>query len=112
MTSPDSRLLEVAEEQLRWIRAAAIPEVRRTIAAALDSVERRRAYELHDGSRTGVEVSVAAKVPQQTLSRWTREWRNLGIANEVTTSKGIRIRHLMSLSALGIPIEGAAGENN
>jgi hypothetical protein len=39
---------------------------------------------------------------KQSVSNWTRRWRDLGIAYE--TEKG-RIRHLVSLDALGIPVE-------
>ena len=34
MSEVDAALLEVAEEQLRWTRAAAIPAVRQTISSA------------------------------------------------------------------------------
>jgi hypothetical protein len=110
MSNLDITLLEVAEEQLRWTRAAAMPQVRLAVEAALGNVDRRRAYELLDGIRTSTEVAKGAGVPKTTLSRWTRDWRNLGIANEVSTTKGARIRHLVSLAALDIPIEDVAGE--
>jgi len=110
VSEANAALLEVAEEQLRWTRAAAIPQVRGTVETALGTVDRRRAYELLDGVRTSTEVADGAGVPKTTLSGWTRDWRNLGIANEVPTPKGVRIRHLISLAALGIPIEDAARE--
>lgn len=97
--------LEVAEEQLRWLRAAAIPSVRETVAAVLTATKQRQAFELCDGKRTSTEVAAKAKVPKTTLSRWTGQWRHLGIANEVSTPNGTRIKHLISLEALGLDLK-------
>ena len=96
------RHLEVAEEQLYWLRAAAIPQVRNTVEAALTSSKERKAFELCDGDRTSTEVGKAVGVPKTTLSGWTRKWRNLGIAYETDERK---IRHLTSLAALELPLE-------
>ncbi len=97
--------LEVAEEQLRWLRAAAIPSVRDTVEGVLVTTKQRKAFELCDGKRTSTEVAKKAGVPKTTLSGWTGQWRHLGIANEVPTPKGTRIRHLISLEALGLSVE-------
>ncbi len=94
--------LEVAEEQLRWLRAAALPQVRETIEAALTKTEMRRAFELCDGNHTGAQVAKAAGVSPQSISNWTKRWRNLGIAYEI---EGGAIRHLVSLESLEIPLE-------
>lgn len=97
-----ARLVEAAEEQLRWQRAAVLPQVRETILQALRTTQARRAYELCDGSRSATEVASALGTNKQNVSRWTRRWRDLGIAYE---TGGRRIRHLVSLDALGIRVE-------
>jgi biotin operon repressor len=107
MNDVDAALLKVAEEQLRWVRAAAMPDVRQTISAALQNSEQRRAFELCDGSRSGPEVAKAVGVSRQSISNWSTAWRQLGIAYDVEDRK---IRHLVSLAALGIPIEASTGE--
>jgi biotin operon repressor len=107
MSDVDAALLKVAEEQLRWTRAAAMPGVRQTILTALPRIEQRKAFELCDGSRGGPEVAKAVGVSRQSISNWSTAWRQIGIAYEVEDR---RIRHLISLSALGIPIEVQAGE--
>jgi hypothetical protein len=106
-----AHLLRITEEQLHWQRAAAIPQVRVTIEAALATTKERKAFELCDGERTSTEIGKSVGVPKATLSGWTRNWRNLGIANEVATGKGTRIKRLISLAALGISVEakGSAG---
>jgi hypothetical protein len=106
-----TRQLAVVEEQLHWLRAAAIPQVRVSVEAALTTTKERKAFELCDGERTSTDVGKSVGVPKTTLSGWTRNWRNLGIANEIATEHGTRIKRLISLAALGIPIEtkGSAG---
>jgi Helix-turn-helix domain len=95
-------LLAVAEEQLRWLRAAALSRVRETIDAALPKSEMRRAFELCNGNRTGAQLAKAVGVSPQSISNWTKRWRNLGIAYEV---EGGAIRHLVSLESLELPME-------
>jgi hypothetical protein len=92
----------VAEEQLRWQRAAVLPEVRRTVQGALSNTRLRRAYELCDGNRTYREIAAEVGASSGSVTNWTRRWRDLGIAYE--TSDG-RIRHLVSLDALGLSVE-------
>jgi hypothetical protein len=89
-------------EQLRWLRAAAMPSVRETVAAALNTTQLRQAYELCDGTRKSNEVAAKVGISKQAFSSWTRRWRNLGIAYEVEER---RIRHLISLAALELPLE-------
>jgi hypothetical protein len=95
-------MLALAGEQFRWLRAAAMPGVRVTVAAALGTTQLRRAYELCDGTRKSNEVASEVGISKQAFSAWTRRWRNLGIAYEIEAR---RIKHLISLSALEIPVE-------
>jgi DNA-directed RNA polymerase specialized sigma24 family protein len=95
-------LLEAAHEQLRWIRAASIPQVRATLETVLDSTEKRKVYEMCDGETSSKEIADALDVPKTTISTWTREWRNLGLASE---AKGRSIKHLASPSALSLKLE-------
>lgn len=102
MSATEDALLVVAEEQLRWLRAAAMPQVRETVDAALSKAEMRRAFELYNGKRTGAEIAKAVGVSPQSISNWTKRWRNLGIAFEV---EGGANCHLVSLESLELPLE-------
>jgi hypothetical protein len=97
-----AELLETSNEQLRWQRAAFIPEVRRTIEGALTTTQLRRAYEMCDGDTAGTAIAAAVGASQASISGWMKRWRDLGIAHEV---EGRRTKHLVSLSSLGIPVE-------
>jgi hypothetical protein len=97
-----AELLAVAQEQLRWQRAAVLPDVRKTIETALTTTQLRRAFEMCDGSTASGDIAKAVGTSPQSMSGWTRRWRDLGIAYEV---EGRRVKHLMTLAALGLPIE-------
>jgi hypothetical protein len=82
-------LLATAQEQLRWQRASVLPEVRKTIERALTTTQLRRAYELCDGTKPSGEIASAVGTSPQSMSGWTRRWRDLGIAYEI---EGRRIK--------------------
>jgi hypothetical protein len=102
-TTPDLlvRLIAVAEEQLRWQRAASLPSVRATVAATLTTEQLTRAFEMCDGTAASKKIAAAVGASKQIFSDWTRRWRDLGIAYEVS---GRKIKHLASLKSLGIQI--------
>ncbi len=106
MTDSDWALLAVSEEQLRWLRAAAIPQVRKTIASALETKQKREAFELCDGKTTVTAIAKKVDVSQPTVSRWTIAWQHLGIVYE----GGGGIAHLISLKALGLGLEVENGD--
>lgn len=97
-----ARLVDIAEEQLRWQRAAALPAVRATVESTLSTEQLRRAYEMCDGKTASNDIAAAVKTSKQSFSGWTRRWRDIGIAYEV--SPGRKIQHLASLGSLGIPV--------
>lgn len=104
MTDRDtlSQLLAIAQEQLRWQRAAVLPAVRETVERTLATSQARQAYELCDGSKASNEVAKAVGTSKGNFSGWTRRWRDVGIAFE---NEARRIQHLTSLKALGIPLD-------
>lgn len=104
---PLERLIAVAEEQLRWQRAAVLPSVRVTVEHALGTETQRKAFELCDGTRASNDVATMVKTSKQNFSGWTRRWRDLGIAYEVMP--GRKIKHLASLKTLGIPTSPPPG---
>lgn len=96
-----AQILATAQEQLRWQRASVLPEVRKTIEATLTTTQLRRAYEMCAGTKTLTEIAKAVGTSQPSMSAWTKRWRDLGIAYD----EGSRVKHLTSLSALGLPVE-------
>ena len=98
-----TQLLDTAQEQLRWLRASVLPDVRATIETTLRTTQMRRAYEICDGKTTSRDIATAVNASPASLSNWTRRWRDLEIAYETVDGP---IKHLVSLAALGISLEG------
>lgn len=97
-----TELVEVAQEQLRWQRAAVLPEVRKTVDQTLTTTQLRKAFELCDGEKSSTDIAKEVKVSKQALSGWTRRWRDLGIAYETPERT---IKHLTTLKSLGLPVD-------
>jgi hypothetical protein len=97
-----TELVEVAQEQLRWQRAAVLPEVRKTVDQTLTTTQLRKAFELCDGAKSSTDIAKEVKVSKQALSGWTRRWRDLGIAYETPERT---IKHLTTLKSLGLPVD-------
>ena len=97
-----ARLVEIAEENFRWQRAAVLPEVRRTVEQTLTTTQLRKAYEMCDGQAQGGDIAKTVAVSPARFSEWARRWRDVGIAYEV---EGKRNKHLTSLKSLGLSIE-------
>lgn len=99
------RIVALLEEQLRWQKAAAMPQVRNTVEAALTTTQLRLVYDLCDGQRTFEQIAKAVGASKGSIGNWTRRWRDMGIAFDRPDG---RIEHLATLAALGIPIEVSA----
>jgi hypothetical protein len=96
-----AELVALGQDQLRWHRAAVLPQVRETVEKALNSTKVREAYELCDGTKTGQEIAKAVGTSQASFSGWNKRWRDLGIAYE----DGGKVKHLASLKSLGLPLK-------
>jgi hypothetical protein len=100
--SEATALLEIMREQLRWQKVAVIPIVKDLVSSVLETAAMRAAYEMCDGRSTVRDIEAATGVSKSTVSSWSRRWRELGLAYE---DDGGRIRHLISLEALGLPVD-------
>lgn len=97
-----AELVGIVREQLLWQRAASIPAVKAALGDTLQTTKMRKAYDLCDGEHTFRQIAAALGVSLGTVSGWSKKWRESGLAFEDSTG---RMRHLISLGALGLPVE-------
>lgn len=97
-----SEILAVSREQLRWIRAANIAQVREGLEATLTSPKMRRAYEAMDGNSTQAEIARKADASEGSVSTWFSQWAALGLTFRNERNRAV---HLVSLQDLGVPID-------
>ncbi len=100
--SPTEQLIAAIEEQTRWLRALALPQVRDSIEQTLTKTVMRKAYEASDGKATVREVADAVGISKSAVAGWWARWRAVGIGIEL---EGGRVRHLISLKDLGLPLD-------
>ncbi|MHA1410593.1 MAG: helix-turn-helix domain-containing protein [Candidatus Odinarchaeia archaeon] len=72
--------------------------------STLNSDEKILAYSLSDGENTSREIANIVNVSYSTVSRWWREWKMIGIVQEIQHSGSMRVKKLFSLDELGIEI--------
>jgi len=72
------------------------------ILSTLNSDIKILAYHLSDGEKSTREIAHIVNMNMNTVSRWWREWKILGIVNPVLN--GRRMKKLFSLEELGIEV--------
>jgi hypothetical protein len=94
----------IAEQRVtnELLRALARPQMRQDVLAVVGTKAERRGFEATDGTRSVRAVATEAGVSSAAVGKWWKKWRVAGVASE--DERG-RVRHVMSLSALGIDIE-------
>lgn len=113
---PEVVLLEEAVALLReltgWVRVLAYASAKETLAAVLDSPQKRAVYEAMDGQRGVREIGTKTGVSRSLVSRWGQQWEQLGIAVQSRESdvKGRR-QKLFDQSLLGLPTDSEQVEN-
>ncbi|TML00280.1 MAG: hypothetical protein E6G34_01975 [Actinobacteria bacterium] len=106
MTAGAEDTTSLLRELLRWQRAVATPQVRATIDGSLGSASQRRAYDAANGQRSLAELADLAGVSTAAVGKWSKRWRQLGIAS---LSPEGRLEHLGDLDSFGLNITPAGG---
>jgi hypothetical protein len=95
-------LLAAIEEQTRWLRAIAMPQVRESVMRTLTKPKMRAAYEASDGKNAARDVARTAGVSLGSASGWWRRWRAVGIGIELPSG---RVAHIVTLRDLGLTLD-------
>jgi IS30 family transposase len=97
-----SEVITLLEEQTRWLRILAMPQLHAAVQSALPTTQERNAFELCDGSHAGTDIARLVGVNKSTVSRWFKCWREAGIAYEDSSG---RPRHLIGLTSMGVTLD-------
>lgn len=92
---------DLIKELRLWARLGVTERAKRFFEGTLKTDKEKWVYEALDGEATQAMIHDRTSVPQQTISRWGKEWEALGIVVDV--AEGNR-RKLVPLSALGIEV--------
>lgn len=107
----DEAILRELRLQTGWLRLLGLQALRPLLEQLLITDKQRTVFEYSDGSRSVREVAALAGVGTSTVSRLWGEWLAVGICAEVESTAG-RARHLVALSALGLPLPGSSSSSD
>lgn len=98
----NNRIIELLEEILLWTKYD-FEEIKQKMIEALDTDEKKIAYQLTDGENSTTQIASVIPVSQVTVSNWWRNWLELGIVKQTEKFGGKRRIRLISLAEMGIP---------
>lgn len=90
---------ELLKEILKWQKIQAKAAVRPLVLSLLDSKEKRKVYELTDGTFTVKQISERAGVATGTISNWWNNWLSEGILYQEGN------RYIKVVSIKGLPFK-------
>lgn len=88
---------ELLKEILKWQRVQGIVAFKAQVKSLLDSKEKRKVFEMSDGTLTAKQISEKAKVSTGTISNWWNKWLAEGILNR-EGNKYVRVVSIEGLS--------------
>ncbi len=105
-----SQIAASVSELLALARLMSYPVAKQALESALDTEDKRRVYQLLDGTRSMDSIHRLTGLSKGHMSEWGQEWERLGIVQASSTSrvKGRRQR-VFDLSTYGIPAPSPAG---
>ncbi len=98
MTDVQESILEELRAQTRWLRLLALPVLRKSGEAVLDTPRKRAVYELTTGERSVREISDLTGASTGAISGYWAEWEHAGLVIKLDR----RFIHVVSLDALGL----------
>lgn len=87
---------DLLREILKWQKIQGKAAVRSLISNLLDSKEKRKVYELSDGTLTVSQISKRADVATGTISNWWNRW----LAEGILWQEGKKYIKVISLKGL------------
>lgn len=97
---------DLLKEILKWQKIQGLSTFKSLIPILLDSKEKRRVYEMSDGTLSVKQISEKAKVATGTISNWWNKW----LAEGILYRKGNRYINIVSLKDMNFERGGGKGE--
>jgi hypothetical protein len=97
------QIRKTLEEVLYWIKLANKPTLKSTLIQELDSVEKKKVYELTDGYNSQYDIESLTKVSRRMVGYYWQKWYSLGVVIKSEQRKG-RMQKLVSLDEIGITV--------
>jgi len=101
----DNEQTELLREILKWIRFTGMKGVKEQLEAALETDQKKSAYQLSDGNRTRADISEVSGASTGAISGYWKEWAILGLGEKIAVQGGgDRFKRAFDLEDFGIEI--------
>lgn len=114
---PQLQLLEQIacslQELVKLTRIMSYPTIQQILETALDTDKKKLVYHFLDGTKTIAEIRKLAKVRNNYIYQWTREWENLGIVEPDPTVKRRSQRSFdITMFGISVPTMATSADNS
>ena len=92
------------DEILMWLRFMNLPRAFKALISALDTEEKKIAYNMSNGENTSRDIAKVISLAYSTVTDWWQDWYRLGIAEAVSVQRGKRAKKLFELEDFGIKV--------
>jgi hypothetical protein len=98
-----SRIIELLEEILKWVRLEGAQRAKDTLTGLLKTDTEKLVYENSDG-RTSREIAGLVGTSHVTVINYWKKWLKFGIVKEMISRGGTRFVKVFSLADFGIEV--------
>ncbi len=101
--SQDEIQTELLREILKWTKFSGMKAVKEVLNSALDTPQKRIAYQLSDGHNGSVDVCKASGIAStETMTKYWKSWAKLCLGENLPVKGGKRFKRSFDLEDLGI----------
>src|SRR5207245_10273684 len=94
--------VKLLREILKWNKFAGMNQVQSVLENAMNTPEKRLAYQLSDGTRGTVEIAKLSKVGSTfKVSTLWKEWKRKGLGDSSSVQGGERFKRTFDLDGFG-----------
>ena len=103
--SGETEEVKLLREILKWNKFAGMNQVQSVLENAMNTPEKRLAYQLSDGTRGTVEIAKLSKVGStfKVGTLW-KEWKRKGLGDSFSVQGGERFKRTFDLEDFGIEV--------
>ena len=111
MSNEENEQTKLLREILKWIKFAGMKAVKEVLNSALDTDQKKLAYQLSDGDSGMTEVCKATEIAStSTISRYWKSWQKLGLGESISVKGGERFKRVFDLEDFGIEVPQLRGD--
>lgn len=95
---------QLLKEILKWTKLAGMKDVKNVLISVLNTEEKKRVYQLSDGTNTNAQINKITGVSAGSISGYWKKWGKLGLGEKTSVMGGDRFIRNFDLEDFDIPV--------